>query len=718
MSIYIGYDLGDGDTSVVIYSSDRRTGKWEAPKVQKLPHMEKGEALPSIVGKDDKDNAIIGAYALLGSKVIKFEELSINFKRMPTTLSPEELDDYRKQVVLFTDVLFSQLSNAPDQGLKTLCEVSQETDVVISVGHPTTWSDEDIALYRDILSSAKVFSRPEEIFEVDGITTKLQLHPESKAALMSFVNQKKENNHSCFSVEDVPPDASIAVFDFGSSTSDVTILINNNGAIETDEELLGDPNLGARYIDRAIYEKILEMSEPDDQTRFRTLLKHNPALEAQCIYYCRLAKQTYYNALAVGPVKELWVRGPKKVGFELEDFFAEDSGEIMNRALMRSIPELAGKTIRKSYENLIQDVSKVLSKNNKTPAFVFLTGGASRMSFIPELARKAFPTSQVILDPEPAHSIAYGLAYLPRKLKRAEDFLEQVEAFGYKRIPVLIHENESYLADALATTLSNKILDVAKNEILRWKRGTYSTLSRMERGLNEEVESVMGSSSTTNAINSDVRSFIKNKLAPVIQDEFTQLCKTINVSSGRFKTENTSAQISRSSLNIDVAVAGTIINEIDAALEGKVKTLLGATLALIVAPIVLTIVASLSIPIVTALCNLVIGLLTVIPGGQLVLLAIAAVGIAYLFTHGIDAVKKEAVSRVRGYEIPLWVRKFVSDDKIDEIISRQRSDIKSKLKSRILNDDKFKSGLSGDVGKALGEVIKKIGNDLALKIQD
>lgn len=713
MSVYIGYDLGDGDTSISVYYKEN--AKWNMEQVA-MPQLAAGEAMPSIVGKTPDGKVEVGAYALTTSD-LGLQELSINFKRRPSTLTKNEFSEFKEQVVMFTNELFSLV-----KGQCFAKDVfSVEKKFILAVGHPTTWTDDDIEKYRSIIIDSDLFKKTDNFTGRKETTISLQLHPESHAALMNFINSKNGNDDYAISVEDVPVGKCAVVFDFGSSTADVTVLQNNGGVIDADGERLGNSNLGARYIDAAIYEEIVKSLDEDDKERFEKLLKVNQdTLPAQCKYYCRLAKQQYYIAVSQGKnANSCSYLDIRRKGFSINNYFSD---EVMRCALAHKFKELGGRSFEEACIELMRSVKKHLQDEKRNPVIVFLTGGASRMDFISRIAKDTFPESKIIADSHPSRCISHGLAYLPHRLEKRQAFLDEVKKFIDKRIPEIVSNNMSNLVSPISSGLTELILSTAKSEVLKWRRGGYMTLNGMDSGLNSEVKAVLNSSRAGSVISSALNNFIKSNVSKKVQEEFSAICKRNGVLEQK-DVLNGIGDVHNSGFSAEVRIAEQISREIDAAISEGVGELLKMTVITLLSPIIVIIVAMiatwLSIPIIGGLCAVIFSILALIPGaGWAILLAIAGASLVYVTLHGIDAIKSKCISGMKGWDLPQWVRNRISDSKISDIISGQKYKVSSEIESAINKDANFSTSVSKEIGATLGRVINKIANDLVLRIRD
>jgi hypothetical protein len=394
----------------------------------------------------------------------------------------------------------------------------------------------------------------------------------------------------------------------------------------------------------------------------------------------------------------------------------------MKSALAHKFKELKGKNFEEACIELMCSVKEHLQKEERNPVIVFLTGGASRMDFISRIAKDTFPESKIIADSHPSRCISHGLAYLPHRLEKRQAFLDEVKKFIDKRIPEIVSNNMSNLVSPISSGLTELILATAKSEVLKWRRGGYSTLNGMDSGLNSEVKAVLNSSRAESVISSALNNFIKSYVSVKVQEEFSAICKRNGVLEQK-DVLNGMGNVRNSGISAEVRIAEQISREIDAAISEGVGGLLKMTVITLLSPIIVVIVAMiatwLSIPIIGGLCSVIFAILALIPGpGYALLAAIAGVSLVYLTLHGVEAFKTKCIKSMKGWNLYQWVREKVSISKIESIISGQKYKVSSEIESAINKDANFKTSVSKEIGATLGRVINKIANDLVLRIRD
>ena len=464
MKTYIGYDLGDGESCISVY--ELQNGRMVVEQLQ-MPGMGVGAAMPTLLAMDANGNSIVGPMTLRDKMIAQTADLDINFKMRPTELSEGEFKDFSRKVICFTESLFRSCS-----GVVSRFNDYDRHEFVVAIGHPTTWKQDDVRLYLSIFKQAKCFSEPCKYFGRDDISVELMVKAESDAALMNLINAKKDGTGESaydITIDDIPSGSYVVVFDFGSSTTDVTIIRNDKGHVYPDDIVQGDSHLGARYIDRAIYAIIMgEKIDKDVALRFKEALAlpQNKNLEKQLIYHCRFAKEVFFLTELECRKNNCYTPLPRTPGnfFQLDDEFAKDGYGIMEKAVGCPINELGGRSWKDACRQMFMEVVHSLAKGKSKPALVFLTGGASRMDFVQEFARETFEGTRVVYDTHPARCISHGLAYIPHKLEKAKAFLADVRKYVATDLPTKIGSCIGDVSSPIASSMAGEICDIALDE--------------------------------------------------------------------------------------------------------------------------------------------------------------------------------------------------------------------------------------------------------------
>lgn len=725
MTTYIGYDLGDGDTCISIY--EMQNGKMTIGQAV-MPGMDPGAAMPTLLAMDETGRGWVGPVTLRDKLIAQTAELDINFKMRPTELSDDEFSAFKRKVKCFTETLFKTCPT-----IQNLFGDFTRKRFVVAIGHPTTWSFEDTGLYKSIFEEAECFARPGEFFDrEDDFDVELMVAPESHAALMNLINAKSASpgagGSSCdITVDDIPPGGYAVVFDFGSSTADTTIIRNNGGHIETGEDVRGDAHLGARYIDRAVYRTIRDeklSGEVRDRLLAALQLPGNKNLERQLIYFCREAKENFFLTEAQDRQNNMFhpLRHTPGNFFQLDDEFTADGCGIMEKAVDEPIPELGGKSWKESCREMFATVKTRLDAQASAPALVFLTGGASRMDFVQAFAEETFPDVRILVDSHPSHCISHGLAYLPHRLEVAGAFLDEVRNYITVVLPGKIAAQTDSVARAIADGMADRICAVALEEAQRWKRCKYDTLNEMQGKINEAVKKFVSSSDAGKISGAAVSAMLTQRLVPSVKKDLETLCKKhgdIPFAGYELADPLTDwAKEFSAYVNGQTAGAG-IARGIGTDVVSSVIKIVGLAVAAILAPIVLLISTGIVVPIVTWLSVTIFSILIESGVGIPIALTILGVGLVYVIAHGgWEAAKQQFVEKVKGVDLPQWVRNRISDDSLKNKVDDQHDAARLKISSSLSQSPSFKVGLQNSLAKPISERFMMMAEDLALRIRN
>ena len=178
---YIGYDLGDGETitDVVTLEAGQAITKTVFDDMTMPNTTTPGQAMPTIFAFDENGTVIFSQTITVNPEAVR--NIIVNFKRRPSDLlkntssktDPEqinfletcsswpsasdwpdgnssEMQNFKNSVITFTNAIFSDTDYM--NRLKSVAQTSDE--IVFCVGHPTNWSELDIAIYKLILKSS------------------------------------------------------------------------------------------------------------------------------------------------------------------------------------------------------------------------------------------------------------------------------------------------------------------------------------------------------------------------------------------------------------------------------------------------------------------------------------------------------------------------------------------------------------------------------------
>jgi hypothetical protein len=687
--------------------------------------VDPGAAMPTLLAMDETGRGWVGPVTLRDKLIAQTAELDINFKMRPTELAGEEFSAFKRKVRCFTETLFKTCPTI----LNLFGDFTRKR-FVVAIGHPTTWSPEDIGLYKSIFAEAECFARPGEFFgRDDGIEVELMVAPESHAALMNLINAKSSDSRGdegapALTVDDIPPGEYVVVFDFGSSTTDVTIIRNNGGHIETGQGIQGDAHLGARYIDRAIYWTIRDeklSGKARDNLLSALKLPGNKNLERQLIYHCRGAKETFFLTEPQDRENNMFPPLPKTPGrfFQLDDEFTADGCGIMEKAVNESIPELGGKSWKETCREVFTHVKTLLDTQESAPILVFLTGGASRMDFVQAFAREIFQGVRILTDSHPAHCISHGLAYLPHKLEQAKALLDEVDQYVKVKLPQAVVNAIPEIAKVIAPEMANRICSIAQSEAFRWKEGHWDTLSDMERGIKESATAFLKSEEAKRQNANSIGQVLEWTLGKSL-DDLLKICGSygIDVDKRSFKINNPIMDWLKELRHIATGNSwGNSSAEIGRAIGGSL-TSIAVVVMVVLSPMLLPLVESLVAVLVGVLSWLVFEVLGFSgPVGWAIIAAVVGISLVKLIASGWKGMKSSFLQKVKTWNLPLWCRKLISSEKIEATIDEQRSNITESIQDKLSTDEQFKTVLVDALVKPIAARFMMMAEDLALRIK-
>ncbi|MFE9018600.1 Hsp70 family protein [Streptomyces sp. NPDC007808] len=460
--LVIGLDLGDGETTLAWTTRD---GGGDIQVFQRRTTGERGVLTAMARAATDR-RRLLGEEAVYAAGAAEF---SLNFKQAPKPRGFEI-----PEAVLFVQALLAEFlaDRADDTGGTDGTNETDDTDEteepdrtdqaaepMMVVGHPAGWSPAVVDAYAGFL-------------RMPGINTRLL--PESQAAL---VHVRRPDSAADRSMAEQPPPERVLVVDIGSSTTDFTLI--------TDREPRSLPlgaDFGCRRIDFQVADLVTE------RLRGNEILGEALAADGGrefLLLACRRAKEAQFTGAQAEiinqpvnprflPIVELawgWLRA-----LEIPALVAAPGGWAEEfRALLAQARGMAG---------------------DEGPDQVVLTGGGSRMPFTRRLCAEVFPDAVVHNDPEPAFSVARGLAlagYTELRLERFRAALDalldepELEELSREHIADGFAELQRSLARAVRTMRDAPGSDEARARSLVEGEGEPLAVGELRTALNERL---------------------------------------------------------------------------------------------------------------------------------------------------------------------------------------------------------------------------------------
>lgn len=467
----LGFDLGHGETALT-YILGCKDKRMDPQTVFNPPSdITAVSYLPTSCGEKD---IIWGRRAIIDPRA-QSEVFDIGFKGKPGKNSEQD-----KRISDFACAVYQDATERTPQ-------IKEEEDCVeCFIGCPTAWEEDDKETYSQLFTKAGL-PNPTII-------------PESDAAFAYFfelIKDKEEYDEISLAEFKKP----ILLLDFGSSTLDVTLVRGRESEAISD----GIP-LGASLIDKAILEwnlkhcldnnywatlkfKRSKRGGYEDYSEsigsLKNSLKKSPSAYARAELLCRDAKEKYFSGSA--RIEGYVVKEREDFGDEELYIFINDDqmNHILNTPLEQVIPaiqdmdpeirrELAGHSwMGRCRKFVTDDLNKQLRERGLTIGDigrVILTGGASLMPPIRDLAKEIFPESNYVFDSEPSLCIAKGLACRGKIDIQTRSFEEKVDAFCEDTDKGLLAIVEKHYGSIkLADILGDKISQITGKNLRKWQ---------------------------------------------------------------------------------------------------------------------------------------------------------------------------------------------------------------------------------------------------------
>ena len=538
---YIGFDLGDGESSLSYYDS-------ENPSVLPLviPIGQSASFPTAAAVMKETGEIIIGSNAV--SEAPTVEDLRVCFKRDFKTGRADVYESYRR----FISGVIRELRKIP-----LPFDPFNPAECRFVFGQPADWDDSVLMQYRSLLMNC-------------GIADPL-LISESRAALVYANTAKYMQMYN-------PASANTLVCDFGSSTLDFAYCVKGDSS---NVIIFGDPRLGGGLMDEQI---VLEsISAIDDAGRRETvkgLFNSCGDIRSRLMLAARNLKEQFFSA---GEEMPFYKSVPVYRG-GINSMVIRVDRDVINTAVMYPQPLLNNNSI---YRQLEEQFDKAVSvTRDDPPDIVLLTGGASRMSFFRDICRDAFQTvrPEIVYSTDPETDIANGLALdgsYSAKLEKLKEALKEyadgpsAEKIVRDKVPVLTNEISRAIVEAI-TADNREFPGALRGAFRKWKStDSPQSINDMQTAVEEYIGEFCRTEEFTGLIQSSVESWSRDILDE-IQTDLDRICVSLDINPAHVKFRDTS--ISRS-LNIngrEFRPGTTVMNIFDAVITAITAVIAGA----------------------------------------------------------------------------------------------------------------------------------------------
>ena len=384
----LGLDFGHGETTLAYWKFTGQGVGNETPIDLKFD-TNNGEPkkLLSALYVNQK-----GEYMLLSSnQSVPERPIYMGFKRKPELLLTDERypgDDNMTCKQLIQSYIRMAISNAV-KAEKNNAIVDLTGSGILVVGCP---SSEEWLSYA--IEYARILT---EGIRDCGLNLKVIVMPESRASILKVYHQKKFDNYEDLSLKDVLQRGAM-VFDFGSSTLDVTI-----ANFITNTMWDNSIPLGASLIEEMMLEKALEENGCDEDNLSNISQSKLSMRVAKENYFTTYEKHRYY----------IMCKDDEDIRVIVNDDFINTCVETILTGYYCKNGPVEG-TWKQLASQFMESCKEVWLRNTGASDYdglIMLTGGASRMQFVKELAAKHFPNATNVSDADPSYCVSRGLIY-------------------------------------------------------------------------------------------------------------------------------------------------------------------------------------------------------------------------------------------------------------------------------------------------------------------
>lgn len=456
LNYVIGFDLGHGETSLMMVNLKSENRKAEA---QKITINGKSNFITAI-GYHPTQGILIGEDALTTDGV---EKTQFAFKQRP---NQDPL--YQKTIADYAGYIHQKIKDAI--GIT-------DDDTLFIVGCPTDW----VAKRNSHLGLGPAY---EVLVREKAKIPKVKVVAESRGALMNAL----ESGDIAAKISELRGRA--LVVDLGSSTADFTLI--DLAHRQADPFDFGH-DLGASLIDKLIFRRLLNSSKQKDKLILH--FTNSSVYRYRSEFACRQAKEQWFNNPSSTP--QVFVEiVPDEVEFRgritkeiMVEILRTPLSEIQDLAAVynQKFSNLPNRNWESELEEQLKNAYREANKAVGLPDLILLTGGASQMSFVEPICKKVFPEARVFKGLEPEYAIARGLAYWGRIEIQTEQFTKDIEKFCLEKIRPKVSNQIDSLYDRVASIIADNIIKIVKSAFDSWKARSYLTVNSMKSHIDDDI---------------------------------------------------------------------------------------------------------------------------------------------------------------------------------------------------------------------------------------
>lgn len=445
----LGIDFGHGETSADycnIQWSDSHGSLKIPDSIQILPGRPNIKSVLLLEEKNGNTNYYIGEQAISRYENPKYHKDSEKylfysyFKKVPSLMSDSE-----------KDIMCSFMSEVYKQIRRQLPQLTDENHIVYIAcpSNSKIWTQQEMKSYVDIALQAGI-----PIAKINDES--FGIIRESRAAFLKA--RFDEHVKSC--IKD-----GVLLIDFGSSTVDLTYYSSKIDKPIDD----GSTTCGASKIEQTISKDLSEQF-----TRVQDAINLFPSAETAINLQIRKNKEEFYTS-------------------DMQDFYCNlplakyTAGQILE-SVDKYYQEDEIDDILKEYKNEITDCFLKFKKEyikDKPIKLIFMTGGASNMGFVKNIAQSVFSNNaEFYKETNPSLTISNGIALAGRADLRAEELM----------LTLLNHDNvkknEAFagkVVDECVDRISSRIISDIADEYNNFENGDFTQVATLESKIKSAV---------------------------------------------------------------------------------------------------------------------------------------------------------------------------------------------------------------------------------------
>lgn len=475
----IGIDFGHGETSAAYCSIDNDDDPIDleiTPGRKSIPSAICTETTP-----EGQRIHYIGYQAVNNSG--KKDSLFFNayFKD-----SPQLMDDIQKEA---TKDFFAEVYN---QILSRNASIFSEGNHVVFIACPSNserWTEKASREYLQLALDARlpIVKGQVKDYSIEGIIR------ESRAAYIQLLQDKRVSGKST---------KEILVIDFGSSTVDITYHGQEEKPIDKSYPL------GAEKVELLILNHLKSFN--DHRNNLDTLETTFPGAYKKAEFSIRKSKEDFFKGDSDCLEYKIKYRELTNAKMPIESLSGDLSEEDLASIIRPYIEDIRTKVFKNFKDNYLKD---------NHVGLLVITGGASRMPFVQELAREIFASNDTAIIPpiDPSLSVSNGLAGAGRADIRLFFLLQQLmEADSVKNAQI---SNDVYTS--AATAMAESVISTLDYEYKHFKDDSNGprTISSLEKTIKTDISNKKDTfrDSISNAFSSCLKRYTDDKVKSALK---------------------------------------------------------------------------------------------------------------------------------------------------------------------------------------------------------